>query len=58
MEDPFLTSKRVIPKRKILPVFIKAAVFHHVGISWMIEMEEQCDFSVDGYYAKWCTRGT
>ena len=41
----------------ILPVFIKAIVFHHVGLSWMIETRYQYDFSVDKYFPCWCTIG-
>ena len=31
----------------ILPVFIKAVVFYHVGLSWMIETEQKYKFSVE-----------
>ena len=47
----------VISQRKILPFFIKVVVFHHVGISWIIKMEEQYDFSVDEYYEEFFTGG-
>ena len=52
----FLTSNMVVSK-KILPVFIKSIVFHHVGLSLMIEMEEQYDSSVDEHNEEWCTGG-
>ena len=44
-------------KKKSLPVFIKAVVFHHVGFSWMISMKEQYDFYVDEHDEEWCPRG-
>ena len=44
--------------KEILPVFIKAFVFHHVGLSWMIETKEQINFAVDKQYVYWCTGGT
>ena len=44
-------------KKQILPVFIKYVVFNHVGLSWMIEMEEKYYFAVDGHDEEWCTGG-
>ena len=30
-----------------IPVFIKAFVFHHVGISWLLQKNYRIDFDVD-----------
>ena len=31
----------------ILPVFIKDVVFHHAGLSWMIQIKEQYKLAVE-----------
>ena len=41
----------------ILPVFIKSVVFHHVGLSWMIETKDQYKFAVDDNFIELCTGG-
>ena len=46
----FLTSNMVISQIKNITCFIKAVVFHHVGLLWMIETEEQYNFAVDEHY--------
>ena len=43
--NKFQISKTL--EKYILPVFIKAVMFHHVGIYWMIETREQDELSVD-----------
>ena len=42
---------------QILPVFIKAFVLHHVGLSCMIETKEKYYFSIDDHYTIWFTGG-
>ena len=44
-------------RKKILPVFIKAIVLHHVGLSWMIATNDQHYFAMDEHYEEWCTGG-
>ena len=41
----------------ILTGFIKYVVFHHVGLSRMIEIKGQYKFAVDEHYIEWCTGG-
>ena len=41
----------------IFPVFIKPIVFHHVGISWKVETEEQYNFSIDEHFPCWSAGG-
>ena len=41
----------------IFTVFIKAVVFHHVGLLWMIEAKDKYQFSVDDHFIEWCTVG-
>ena len=41
----------------ILPVFIKAVVFHHDGLLYMIENKEKNKFAVDDRFIEWCTVG-
>ena len=48
----FLTPNSNL-QRKILLVFIKSAVFHHVGISWMIVTKDKYNFAVDDHYEEW-----
>ena len=42
----------------ILPVFINAVVFHHLGLSWIIETKDHYGFSVDEKFPNWCTGGS
>ena len=44
-------------KKEILPVFSKAGMFHHVGISRMYLIREQINFAADEHYGEWCTGG-
>ena len=37
-------------RKEILPVFIKDAVFCHIGITWMIATKEKNNFSVSEQY--------
>ena len=39
----------------ILPVFIKAILFHRVGLSWVIQTKNIYDFAVDEHFPCWCT---
>ena len=41
----------------ILLVFIKSVVFHHVGLSWMVENKELYKLSVEDHSIKKCTGG-
>ena len=41
----------------ILPIFIKAVVFHHVGLSWMILPKKHNKLSVEEQFIEWCTGG-
>ena len=41
----------------IFLVFIKAAVFHHVGLSWMILTKEKYEFYVEEPFIEWFTGG-
>ena len=41
----------------ILPFFIKAVVFHNVGLLRMIKTKEKYKFAVDEHYIEWCTGG-
>ena len=34
----------------IIPVFIKAVLFHHVVMPWSIQTKEQINFSVDDFF--------
>ena len=36
-------------------IFIKAVVFNHVGLSWMILNKDQYEFSVEQKFIEWCT---
>ena len=40
---------------EILTVFIKAVVFHHVGLSRMILTKEKYEFSFKEIFIEWCT---
>ena len=42
--------KKLMPTIYILPVFIKAVVFHHVGLSYMIETKDKYKSSVEEYF--------
>ena len=42
-------------KKQIFHIFIKAVMFHYVGLTWMIEMEEKFYFAVDEHDEEWCT---
>ena len=37
--------------------FIKAVLFHHIGISWVIATKEKINFSFYEQYGNWCTVG-
>ena len=41
----------------IVQFFIKASVFHHVGLSWMIQTNYQIYYSVHEPFPCWCTGG-
>ena len=41
----------------ILTFFIKAIVFNHVGLSWIILTKDQHEFYVEENYIEWCTGG-
>ena len=38
-------KQEIFTKKEIAPVSIKSIVFNHVGISWMIEIMEQINFT-------------
>ena len=41
--------------KDIIRVFIKAVfVFHHIGISWLLQAKEQIELDVDETCAHWC----
>ena len=50
----FLKSKRIFHKKINLTYFIKAVVFHHVSLSWMIETKKKNNFAVDEHYGELC----
>ena len=41
----------------ILSVFIESVVFHHVGLSCLIETKDQYDFTIDKTFPHWCEVG-
>ena len=51
----FQISKTV--SKYIIPVFIRAILFHRVGILWMIQTKEKIDFSDDENLSCWCKYG-
>ena len=52
-----MSSNRNFPQRNKSYFFIKAVVFHHFVLSWMIATKENIDFAVDGKYVYWCIEG-
>ena len=43
-------EQRNFIKKQILSVFTKSVVFHHIGLSWIIETKEQYSFAVNEHY--------
>ena len=42
----------------ILSVLIKSFLFHHVGLSWMLETKDKYDYAVDENNSLWLTGGS
>ena len=53
-QNSYLNFSEIV-KICTLPVFIKAVVFHHFDLPWMILTKEKYTFSVEEHFIEWCT---
>ena len=44
-------------KKETLQDFIKAVMFYHVRLSWMVNIDKQYKFDQEENYYEWCKGG-